>query len=417
MGAEIGGAYLPWDELRHRPPPAGFDHVGWWWQVSTARLAISRALPLRDVSGTPFRVATPDAVLRLVHGIDRDASGRIELPELVITAPVRDRYVVSSLMEEAITSSQLEGAATTRQVAKEMLRSGRSPRSIDETMILNNYRAMLWVREHRDQPITPARVLELHAVITAGTLEGIPDGQGRFRRADEAIVVVDRDDDEVVYVPPDAVELPQRMDAMCRFAAGELDDGFIHPVVRSILLHFWLGFDHPFVDGNGRTARALFYWSMAKQGYWLTELLSISRLLKKAPAKYARAYLHAEVEHDATHFVMHQLHTVAQAIEELTAYLKRKTREVRETEHVVKQADDLNHRQLALISHALRHLDGEYTIEGHRRSHGIVYDTARKDLLDLAGRGWFKQKKLGRAFVFVPAPDLDKRVAGKNARR
>jgi Fic family protein len=187
----------------------------------------------------------------------------------------------------------------------------------------------------------------------------------------------------------------------------------MHPVVRSILLHFWLGFDHPFVDGNGRTARALFYWSMAKQGYWLTEFLSISRLLKKGPSRYARAYLHAEIDNDATYFVLHQLQTIRQAIDELTAYLKRKTREIRETEHVVKRADDLNHRQITLIGHALRHLDAEYTIEGHRASHDIVYETARKDLLDLAARGWFTQRKQGRTFVYVPAPDLDRRVAGK----
>jgi hypothetical protein len=42
---------------------------------------------------------------------------------------------------------------------------------------------------------------------------------------------------------------------------------FIHPVMRAITLHFWLAYDHPFCDGNGRTARALFYWSMLKQGY------------------------------------------------------------------------------------------------------------------------------------------------------
>jgi Fic family protein len=45
-------------------------------------------------------------------------------------------------MEEAITSSQLEGAATTREVAKEMIREGRQPRDRSERMILNNYLTM-----------------------------------------------------------------------------------------------------------------------------------------------------------------------------------------------------------------------------------------------------------------------------------
>jgi Fic family protein len=151
---------------------------------------------------------------------------------------------------------------------------------------------------------------------------------------------------------------------------------------------------------------------MAKQGYWLTEFLSISRLLKKAPAKYANAYVYAEIDRDATYFVLQQLQTIRQAIDELSAYVKRKTRELRETEHAIKHADDLNHRQIALISHALRHEHGDYTVEAHRSSHDIVYETARKDLLDLVARRWFKQKKVGRTFVFTPVPDLARRVTG-----
>lgn len=320
-------------------------------------------------------------------------------------------------MEEAITSSQLEGASTTRRVAKEMLRTGRPPRTNDEKMILNNYRAMQWVRERRDTPITVDALLELHRIVTDDTLDGGADGAGRFRRLDEQIEVVDRDRDEVVHVPPPANLLPERMSTLCRFAAGELTEGFIHPVVRSILMHFWIGFDHPFVDGNGRTGRALFYWSMLKHGYWLTEFLSISRLLKQQPAGYSRAYVYAEAEHDATHFALHQLRIIRRAIDDLAAYLKRKTRELRETEHLIKQAEDLNHRQIALIGHALRNLDGEYTIEAHRRSHNIVYDTARKDLLELVERGWFEQKKRGRAFVFLPVSDLDRRISGSGRGR
>ena len=66
--------------------------------------------------------------------------------------------------------------------------------------------------------------------------------------------------------------------------------GFLHPVIRSILLHFWVAYDHPFVDGNGRNARALFYWSMLRHGFWLAEFFSISHEILKAPRKYYRAF-------------------------------------------------------------------------------------------------------------------------------
>ena len=131
-----------------------------------------------------------------------------------------------------------------------------------------------------------------------------PGAAGRFRRKDERISVMDATHSVVLHTPPDADSLPARLERLCAFANQAQDtEPFVHPVVRAILVHFMLGYDHPFVDGNGRTARALFYWSVARSGYWLMEYLSISRLLMKAPAQYARAYLHTETDaNDATLF-------------------------------------------------------------------------------------------------------------------
>jgi len=95
-------------------------------------------------------------------------------------------------------------------------------------------------------------------------------------------------------------------------------------------------YDHPFEDGNGRTARALFYWSMLRHGYRLTEFLSISSLLNRAPGRYGRAFLYTETDGlDAAYFVLNQLRIILRAIDELHAYLARKVREVRETERLL----------------------------------------------------------------------------------
>ena len=117
---------------------------------------------------------------RMLHEVDRDASGRIELPADVVTADSRNRYLVSSLIEEAITSSQLEGAATTRRVAKEMLRSGRQPRDRSERMIVNNYRAMEFVRELVSDDLSAPMLLELQRILTEDTLDD-PGAVGRFQ--------------------------------------------------------------------------------------------------------------------------------------------------------------------------------------------------------------------------------------------
>ena len=202
------------------------------------------------------------------------------------------------------------------------------------------------------------------------------------------------------------------MAAMCAFANGTSgDEPFIHPVARAILLHFWLAYDHPFVDGNGRTARALFYWSMLNQGYWLTEFISISRVINQARAKYDRAFLFTESDgNDTTYFICHQLEVLRAAIDELHTYLLRKAREVRDVEAKLRGRDDLNNRQLALLGYALRHPDARFTVEGHQTSHRVVYETARTDLIGLVRAGFLDSKKVGKRTVFSPVRDLEKRL-------
>lgn len=411
FSAEQDGKYLHWEELRRRPPRPEITHEQWWSVVKLARQNIRRRLPCTDQNGTPFTFGMTDMVQRLVHEVDREASGRIELPEDVTNPAVRDRYIVSSLIEEAFRSSQLEGASTTRHVAKEMIRTKREPRTQSERMILNNFYAMEWVREHKTEELTLPLLLELHAIVTKETLD-LPDAAGRFRKEDEPIHVIDPHDDEVVHTPPAAAQLPERIGLLCTFANGAgKDEPFIHPVVRAILVHFWLAYDHPFVDGNGRTARVLFYWSMLRQGYWLTEFISISRVIKKSRIQYDRAFIYTETDdNDATYFILNQLGVLSQAIDELAIYLKKKSKEVRELEKQLRGQDDLNHRQLAVLSYMLRHPDARITIEGHQTSHRVVHQTARTDLLGLVGRGFLQQTKVGKKLYFAPGGDIHRKL-------
>ncbi len=405
--ATIGGRYRHWDSLRHLDPPGDLTVEEWWAGVRMARSQISQPLPLKDREGRPFTIALPGAMLQMLQQVDTDASGQIAVSEQVTNPATRKRYLVSSLIEEAITSSQLEGATTSRRVAKEMLRSGRQPRTRSEQMILNNYRAMNYVREHSTAPLTPETVLELHRIVTDGTLDDL-DAAGRLQTDDEERVGVFDEDGELLHAPPEAADLPQRLQTMCDFANGEAEDEdhYVHPVVRSIILHFWLAYDHPFIDGNGRTARALFYWSMLNRGYWLTEFVTVSSILKKAPAKYARSYLYTEWDdNDLTYFVLYQLDVMLRAINELQRYLRRKMHEVRDTEQLLKTTD-LNHRQITLISYALRTPGATFTFRTHQTSHNIAYQSARNDLLDLHARGLLYKRKTGRAFTFLPVDDL-----------
>ena len=397
------GKYRHWDTLRHLRPPKGQTPERWWAFIKLARRSLYRDIALTDRGGTPFHYALVDPVLERLHRIDRDASGHIALPEQVTNPETRDRYIVNSLIEEAITSSQLEGAATTRQVAKEMIRSGRRPRDRGEQMIFNNFRAMQRLHERLDEPLIPGFVRELHRTVTEGTMD---EGQPALREEGDGIGVYS-DTGLLLHRPPHAAEIEERFEKMCTFANEAETGAFLHPVLKAVILHFWLAYDHPFTDGNGRTARALFYWSMLRDGFWLAEYLSISRILKRAPARYARSFLYTETDdNDLTYFILAQLRVIEQAIEALKQYLRRKAQEMKETKAMLRPSASLNHRQVALLSHALRHVGHAYTVESHQSSHAIAYATARKDLLDLEAKGLLKKEKRSKKFVFHAPPDL-----------
>jgi Fic family protein len=405
--------YLHWDKLRHLTPPAGLSVEEWWLAIKMARRQLLKPLPLEDVDGEPFTYSMPDEVLRLVHFVDQRCSGEIAMPE-VVTADeqAKQHYLVNSLMEEAIRSSQLEGATTSRRVAKELIRSGRPPKNRSERMIANNYKALLFMRDHAGDPMTPQLVLELQRILTEGTLDN-PDAAGRLQRPeDDRVNVVDLATRKVIHEPPPAEQLPARLERLCAFAnEGLPGDAFLHPVVHAILVHFWVGYEHPFEDGNGRTARALFYWMMKKHGYWLTEYLSISQILRKAPAQYSRAFVLTETDGgDTTYFLIYQLGVVKRAVDELHRYLKRKIDEVRGVEELVRGSTGFNRRQVVVLGEGLRDPGRTFTLQAHAREHAVTHETARGDLSDLQRKGLLERRKDGKKFVFYPAAGFEERL-------
>ncbi len=404
------GRYLHWEKLKHLAPPEGWSSEEYWFATKLARQKAFKKLSLTDKNGSPFNFCVPDTLQRELHWLDQNAAGSITMDRPITNPHTRDTYLVSSLIEESISSSQLEGASTTRNVAKEMLRQGRQPKDHSEQMIFNNYKAMRAIRDYKDDELTPSLIKHLHEILTQNTLDD-PSKAGHFRENTDDIQVVDSSESVVLHTPPDADTLPERIEKICRFANNLEEKEFIHPVIKAITLHFMIGYDHPFVDGNGRTARALFYWAMARQGYWLMEFISISRIIKQSPAQYGKAYLHTETDgNDLTYFLIHQMDIIKKGVTALHEYLAIKSQKIEEAEKLLdnsKAKGQLNHRQLSLLKHALEHPNAIYRIQEHQASHAISYQTARTDLLKMSDQlNLLRKRKYGNSFVFVSPPDL-----------
>jgi Fic family protein len=403
-----------WEECGYRAGKVGLSPQGFWSLVKLSRTQDRQTILLRDSQGKPFSYRLPPSVQRVLYQIDTNLGGAMQssFPQLD-SEPDRQRYLIRSLFEEAIASSQLEGAAVTREVAKEMLLTGRPPRTRDERMVLNNYQTIQMLTRRHQEPLTPELLIEIQQKLTEESIDK-PDASGRFRRSDEKVQVWDEEDQQPLHVPPPAEELTARVEALCRFAndvdGSDQKAAFVHPAIRAILLHFWLAYDHPFVDGNGRTARGLFYWSMLRNGYWLVEYLTISSIIRQQPKQYARAFLNIELdENDLTYFILYHLGVIERSIAAFQEYLDRKVRERRRLSRVVLPAM-FNSRQQAILIKAQNEPETRFTYESHARAHGITLATARSDLLDLETKGLLRGNRGGRRFEFLAQPGLEERL-------
>ena len=401
----VDGRYLHWEEVRRRLPPAGLTTDEWWAGMALSRHGIARSSPILNKEGLPFRYSLVDPVLEYLHNLDLRATGRLAAPAATLDPATRGRYRVRGIIEEAISSSQLEGAVTTRVRAKEMLRSGHKPRDISERMISNNYKTIRRIREITNRDLSPDLICEIHAILTEDTLDN-PDNCGRFQKPGDSRVVVVDELDKAIFAPPPAREITERIERLCDFANGSNGE-FTHPLLRSMLLHFWLAYIHPFADGNGRTARVLFYWSALREDYWLMEYVSISAVLLKAPGQYRDSFLYSETnDNDLTYFLIHQLKALDKAFQGLSKYVDSVLADNQKVDSIIGDIPGLNYRQRALLSDALRNPDRRYTFRGHANRHDISLNTARNDLLYLSGIDLIESEQIGRQKAFIASTNL-----------
>lgn len=386
--------YIHWDDLRRKKIP--FDPTTFWFVLRTIRSTKFREIRIGDET---FPFYSPENFSKQLHLIDKASPASFDwLFGEVPSEANKKQYLINSLMEEAIASSQLEGAATTRPEAKKILREGRKPKNTSEQMIVNNYRTIRRLKELRDEPLSRELILEIHREITHGTLENESDETG-FRSCD--VCVGSRVDPTLVYhYAPDCAKLPAMIDDLIAFA--NTDDEFIHPIIKAIILHFLIGYIHPFVDGNGRTARAVFYWFALKHHYDLLEYISISRIFVHAPVQYTRAYQLTETDsNDMTYFIDFNIHIINRALDDLKKYIINKKEEEAESLQLVEQIPDLSFRQAEILRDFIRHPTRPYTISEIAGKYKISLPTARTDLLLLESKGRLKKYQDGKRQVFL----------------
>ena len=285
-------------------------------------------------------------------------------------------------------------------------------------MILNNFLALEYVRAHLGEELTPAFICGVHRIVTDGTLDEAEDAGRLQHQGEERIRIYGSEgQDQLLHVPPPAEELPERLKRLCDFAngVGEYATQYVPPLVRALVVHFMMVYDHYFVDGNGRTARVIAQWVMLREGFFLMDFVPVSRLLRKAPAKYARSFLEVEQdEGDLTYFLIWHAQIILRGICELHDYLARKSKEMEQVKHLLRLTD-LNNRQSGVIEEALKDSAITVTAASHADKFRVTLQTAHADLRGLEDGGYLMRTKRGRSFEWYPVTDLQRRVRGVDA--
>ena len=386
---KVNADYEYWDKAKYKKLPEGFTPQMLWTNVKASRL--KSMIPVWDKYG--INLCVTSQMQRLCHEFDMKFGSFWEVEGDTQSAE-KKYYLSSSLMEEAIYSSKMEGASTTRIVAKDMLRKKKSPQNKSQQMIVNNYNTIQYIVEHKEQPLTEELLLTIHRLMTEKTLDN-PEDAGRFRTNDK-VVVADMVEGDIIYTPPSFQEIPEFVESLCNFFNNDYPRTFIHPIIRGIIVHFMLAFMHPFVDGNGRTARALFYWYMLKEGYKLTEYMSISRVIAKSKANYEKAFRYVENDgNDVGYFVAYNLGALEKSFQQLRDYIQRKQREKRAASSFM-MAGNINQRQALILQQLKEEPDTIFTVKDVQEQFSVSSMTARKDLADLVRQNYMTEIALNK---------------------
>ncbi|EJA4992625.1 Fic family protein, partial [Salmonella enterica] len=217
---------------------------------------------------------------------------------------------------------------------------------------------------------------------------------GQFRTTDDVHVADSLGN--VIHTPPPAEEIKSYLRSLMNWANTHHEKEtrwkhYMHPMIKAIILHFYIGYIHPFYDGNGRVARALCYWMLFKAGYSAFRYISISKLLKDAPKEYVRAYLRTETDDmDMTYFIEYQSRIIERAVNELITHIETSSLRINELRAWMAETGimaRLNNLQMNLINTIIYFPEREHTVSNTMEKYGVARKTALSALESLVTSG------------------------------
>jgi len=283
-----------------------------------------------------------------------------------------------ALVLETHYSTHIEGTQLTLEQSTKILAGKKVAgiRQVDKKELLNYKEAMEFVSKYlgNGDPITEGLIREIHKILVKG-VRGEKAEPGSYRKKQN--YVVNSLTGEIVYTPPPAIEVPSLMREFIEWINTPKD---LSPVIVAGISQFQFVHIHPFLDGNGRTARLLSTLILYKSGYDFKRLFTISEYYdKNRPAYYK-----------AIQSVRENNMNMTQWLEYFTEGLKSQMLEIQEKGKMVIKEDvlknkakdlRLNEQQRKVLTYLLR--NRRISVNSYQEKFSVIRRTAQRDLKKL----------------------------------
>lgn len=300
--------------------------------------------------------------------------------------------------------TKIEGNELTREQAQQVVnlesfvdtkeavaKTGLMARDRDIQEVLNYRNVMVWIDQqdalNSNALFSEQTLKTLHTLTMQKLIEEKDIGQLRTKQ----VIVKSATDGQVVFRPPVSFEIPYLLTDFFHWY-NQPQSLAVHPIFKAAITHYQLVFIHPFIEGNGRTARAVATLSLYQSGYDFKRFFSLEQYFDSDVERYYQALLSVQQSsnNDLTYWLEYFAYGLALEIDKVKHQVQKLSKDLRIKKELGTQVA-LSERQIILLE--LLQNQGEMTsADAQRVLPNVSVDTILRDIKDLIAKSVIKKK-------------------------
>lgn len=269
-------------------------------------------------------------------------------------------------------------------------KTGIMARDRDIQEVLNYRNVINWINQQEEPDFrivfTEDTFKTIHKLTVYNLID--TDYQGNYRN--KQVIIKSATQGEVVFRPPVSVEIPYLINDFFKWSHSE-QAKFTHPIIRAAITHYQLVYIHPYIEGNGRTARAMATLLLYSLGYDFKQFFSLEQYFDSDIDSYYQALLSVQQSNsDLTYWLEYFCYGLAIEIDKVKQQVAKLSKDLKLKKQLGKQVA-LSERQILLLE--LFQQQAEITSDDMQNVlPNVSVDTILRDVKDLITKGIIKKQ-------------------------